>query len=104
MRLHEKIRIERQTQTQAADGRLTTVRQLVAEEFAQVKPLRGRERSQSNQLEAVANYQFNIRYRDGLRESDVIVWNGIIFNIRFIADAGPSRRFLALEAERGVGV
>lgn len=102
--LHYKIRIERKSQTKAADGSLTTVRILVAEPRASIRAIRGNENNQSNQNSEVANYLFHIRYRSDLLPSDVIIWNGWEFNIRHLRDQGPRTRELYIEAERGVAV
>jgi len=103
-RLTETVAIRRKNQTQAADGSLVEATTTVATVRMHVKALRGDEREQSNQTEAVANYVFTMRYRTDVRADDVLVWNGSDFNIRFIRDEGNRSRWLTIEAEGGVAV
>jgi len=102
--LNYKISIERKVQVQAADGSLTTTRTVVATTYAGVKPKRGSERSQSNQTESPADYEFHLRRNGSIQADDVIIWNGSEWNIRFISDDGPRALYMMIEAERGVAV
>jgi SPP1 family predicted phage head-tail adaptor len=102
--LDQIISISRKVQSQDARGTLVTTLDSIAQCYARVRPLRGSERGQGNQVEATADYRFYIHYRSDLIEDDVIVWRGSQFNIRFIGDEGPGSIYLMIEAERGVAV
>ena len=104
MHLTYLIRVERKSQVQAPDGSLTTERIKLFDAYAHITPISGRERNQSSQTEASADYRFTIRRQSGLVEDDVIVWDGRDFNIRFISDFGPRSLYMTLDAERGVAV
>ncbi|MEM1142730.1 MAG: head-tail adaptor protein [Pseudomonadota bacterium] len=98
------VRFERKAEEQQPDGTLSAIRKLLFEAYATVLPIRGRERDQSSQTEAVGEYRFTIRRKTGLTENDVIVWNGCEYNIRFIGDHGPQSMYMPIYAERGVAV
>lgn len=100
--LRERVTIRRTTQAADAYGALVATDTDVATVWALVRPMTGRERSASQQTEAVAMYLVVMRYRDDLRDDDVLVWRGYTFNIRFIKDRGPRAMYLEIEAERGV--
>jgi len=67
-----------------------------------VRPLSGRERTQADQVEAPANYEFTIRRRSDLTEALRISWAGDLFNIRFIALPDPRSLTMTITAERAV--
>jgi SPP1 family predicted phage head-tail adaptor len=69
--------------------------------WAHVRPLSGREREQAQRLNAEADYLIVIRDRDDVDETDVAVWDGSTFNIRFARNRARSR-WLEIEAARGV--
>ncbi len=102
MTLNESIAIYRKSQTQAANGTLTTTRVLVANEYAKTYPRGGAEKNQGDQTEGRAIYRFWIHQRSDLTEANVIVWNSVDYNIRLIADNGPLEPYMYIDAERGV--
>lgn len=101
--LDQLITIQRETRT--ADGMggasvsLTTV---VSDLWAHVRPRSGKERGAFDRVEASAMYLFVVRYRDDIRESDRVVWNGDTYNIRAILTRGARSNWLEFDAERGV--
>lgn len=103
MTLDQIITIRRVTQTQQADGSLASVN-TDSQAYAAVYPMRGDERRMGNQQEAQADYRFHVINGTDLRMTDVILWNGYEFNVRFIADKGPQPPYLMFEAQRGVAV
>ena len=92
------------TQTQDQYGTLTSVRTLVTQAYAKVRPLSGRERDQSDQTEESAMYRFWIHQRSDLDGAHILVWNGTDYNISVIADNGPKEAYMYLDAVRGVAV
>jgi len=101
MTLNECVSLYSKTQTRAANGGLTTTRTLIANEYAKVRPMSGDERSRSDQTEAYADYRFYIHQRSDLSAANVIVWNSVDYNIKFIADNGPAESYMYIDAERG---
>jgi head-tail adaptor len=90
-------------QTQNQYGTLSSTRTLVAEAYARVRPLSGRERNQSDQTEDSAMYRFYIHRRSDLSGANILVWNGVDYNVKFIADM-PKEPYIYIDAERGVAV
>lgn len=104
MTLDQLITINRKAQVQQADGSLQTTMTKVADAYAAAYPIRGDERRMGDQTEAQADYRFRILARSDIRPDDVIVWDGVEYNIRFIASRGAGEIYMMLEAQRGVAV
>lgn len=101
MTLNESISLYRKSQVQAANGTLTTTRVKIADEYAKTYPRQGGERNRSDQTEGHAMYRFWIHQRSDLAEANIIVWNSVDYNIKFIADNGPLEPYMYIDAERG---
>lgn len=101
MTLNEIVTIYQKVQTQDEYGTLQTVRKELATVYAKTRPLSGSERNRSDQTEAFADYRFYVHYRADILEADLIVWNDVDFNIKFIADNGSREAYLMIDAERG---
>lgn len=101
--LYHRVTFKREVSVDDGMGGSTTAWQDIAEVWAHVRPLTGRERQIAGEIAAVANYLIVIRYRDDLRENDKATWRGIDLNIRFIRDRGPRAAYLEIEADKGAG-
>lgn len=103
--LDQRIAIRRLTQSERPDGGFDPSWATLAERWAKVAPLSGRERDMAQQTEAPRDYRVTLR-RDSvtasITEADVLRWRGVDMNIRFIADAGPRPVWLVFEVEAGV--
>jgi SPP1 family predicted phage head-tail adaptor len=88
-------------QSRDAYGTISAARTKIADAYARVRPLSGAERNAADQTEAYADYRFKIHYRGDLSAANVIVWNGVDYNIKFIADNGPKEVYMYIDAERG---
>jgi len=104
MTLNEIIYVYRKVQVKDEYGTLTTTQDLFKKVYAKVRPLSGMERNRSDQTEAAANYRFWIHQRSDLLPDDIIQWNSVQYNIRFIADNGPKEAYMYIDAQRGVAV
>lgn len=102
--LDQRVRIETQVATADGYGGTSLAWSLVAEVWAMVRPVSGRERVAAAAIEAPAMYRFTLRRRTGLTEALRVVWNGQAYNVRFIADAGPRAAYVTLDADRGVAI
>jgi len=100
MTLNELITVYTKAVDQDAYGTISGTRTKLADMYAMVRPLSGNERNASDQTEGFANYRFHILRRGDLAEAKIIVWNGVDYNIKFIADV-PKSRYMFIEAERG---
>jgi len=99
--LNESISIYRKSQTRAANGTLQTTRVLIATVYAKTRPMSGNERNRSDQTEDYADYRFYIHQRSDLAAANIIVWNSVDYNIKFIADNGAKEPYMYIDAERG---
>jgi len=101
MTLNEFIGIYSKSQTADSYGTLSNTRTLIAEVYAKTRPMSGNERNRSDQTEGYADYRFYIHQRSDLAEANIIVWNSVDYNIKFIADNGPLEPYMYIDAERG---
>lgn len=76
----------------------------VAEVWAKVRPMSGRERLAAGQVEASANYLVVIYAGPAVLAKDIIVWDGKELNVRFPKRRGSRSLFLEIEAEMGVAM
>lgn len=90
-RLDRRIRIETATITQDSHGGQVQTWALLAEVWAQVLPLRGRELFEAAQFQPGAEVKFVIRYRDDFDERARIVFEGRNYDIAHIAELGRRR-------------
>lgn len=102
--LTECVRFLRETSTPDGSGGFQLSFAEVANVAAMVRPMSGRERENANMIQSSANYLVVIRYRDDIRENDILEWRGRKMNIRFVKDRGPRAIFLEIEAEAGVAL
>lgn len=101
MALDQIIVISQAQEVSQPDGSLTLSFVNPAQVFAEVKPVSGSERYSAGQVRAPALYRFKFRYR-AITESDVITWDGVMFNIRYIGTAGSRDVYMFVDAEKGV--
>lgn len=97
----QRVSLQRKSKTDDGAGGAVTTWTTLAEVWAHVRAMTGREREVSMRNEARANYVVTIRRRDGLTHIDRIVWQGRHLNVRFIKDEGPRVHTLKIEAEMG---
>src|SRR5437764_11988368 len=63
---------------------------------AHIQPLSGMQYWQSQQTEANVTHKITIRYIDGIKQSQVISYNGKLFDIQYFYDVNEQRRFIEL--------
>lgn len=102
MTLNEVISLYTLTQVKDAYGKFATTRTLLAQAYAAVQVMSGAERNISLQTTPTANYRFYVHYSSDITPAKLLVWNGVDYNIRFIADNGPKEVYMMIEAEKGV--
>jgi len=103
--MDQKITIQRETLTSdGMGGQEVTVTDLLVDEWAAVRPLSGREFERYDAMQATAMVRFTIRFREGIRHNDRIIWQGTAHNIRYIPPASTREMYLVMEAERGVAL
>lgn len=99
--LNQLITLKRFVRTSDGAGGISRNLQEITKAWAHVRPQSGREREQANRLQASSMYIFAIR-RTEISEVDVIEWQGVTYNVRFVRDRGSQSLMLEFEAERGV--
>lgn len=70
--------------------------------WAKRRPLSGKEFLRYDQVNATSMCAFVMRYRKDILPSDVIVADGIKYNIRFIPPVSVRSDYIVVEAESGV--
>ena len=68
---------------------------------AKSRPMSGGEVDRYDKMNAIKMNVFVIRYRDDLKESDLIEWNNKEYNIRYLKDKGNRSLYLEIFAEAG---
>ncbi len=103
-RLRRRVRIE--TPVEVSDGMGGTVRnwQLLAEAWAEISPLRGREALAQFQLESQISHRIVLRWRANLDASMRVVHGGRVFNIRAVLNVDEADRVLEVLADEGGAV
>ncbi len=104
-RRDQRVEFQRSTTVSDGGGGGAVTWALLFKRWAEVRPLSGNERLQADQLEAARNYRITVP-RDAqtgaLLPSDRVVWLDKTMQIRFIADAGTSKREMMIDCESGV--
>jgi hypothetical protein len=99
--LREPVSVARKTQTPDGRGGFATSEAVTGPHFAFVRPLRGEEREINDGLVGTAQVLFVLYAAVDVRSSDVLVYNGVRYNVRSILPASLSQ-FQEIEAESGV--
>ena len=100
--LNRRIIIERKTLTPDALGGFDEVWQPLAQPWAHIKPMSGREMLHADQLNASAISRFIIRCNRNLREDDRVLYRGTYYNIRSLVNIDEADEYTEITAERGV--
>ena len=87
-KLDRRIVIERYTEAQDDFGQPIETYEPVDTVWAEVKPLRGQERFQAQQVSAEAETRFRIRWRNDIDEKMVLVHDGAVYDIKAILEIG----------------
>jgi SPP1 family predicted phage head-tail adaptor len=87
-RLDRRIRIESRVETQNAYGEAVISYVLLAEVWAEKKPLSGNEIFTAAQFFPAGTVKYKIRYIPQVNEKCRIIENGITYDIVYIAEVG----------------
>ena len=101
-RLRHRITIEKQQRAPDGQGGSNTTWETFVTVWADVQPLRGTERLQSQQVEAKTSHKITIRHCPGLCQSMRINFDGRLFNIRAILNFREIGHFMEIMADEGV--
>lgn len=94
--LKDRVTIQNYVRTPDGYGGYTETWQDIATVWANIKPLRGREFFQAQQIQSEVTHKITIRYRNDIDETCRVKYNGQIFDIKSIIDIDNRHRFLEL--------
>ena len=100
-RLRHRITIRRQTRTAKPKGGFETVWNDVADIWAEVIGLNGREAVIGQALQGISTFRVTIRWRTDLSDADQLRHGALDLNIRSITDPDGRREQLQIIADTG---
>lgn len=103
-KLRHKIELQRKTRTNDALGGFDVVFATYASVRAYVETRPGREGVVADRLDASQVIRATIRYREGVNETDRVIYKGKAHNIRSVSNLEGLDKWLLLDMERGVAV
>tara|TARA_R100001244_G_scaffold130912_1_gene103490 strand:- start:310 stop:636 length:327 start_codon:yes stop_codon:yes gene_type:complete len=101
--LDQRVAIQTEARVSDGVGGYEVTWSTTATVWAMVKPVRGREQMEAQQLQASAMYRITIRNR-AVSAAQRIVWRGLTLNIREAPDPGGRAMYREILAEEGVAV
>lgn len=101
--LDQLIDIQRETLLDdGMGGQIVTYETIATDVWAHVRPVSGRELERYERVQVIQMVRFVVRFRNDIKHDDRIIWQGDVFNIRYIPPATGRESFLEIDAERGV--
>lgn len=107
-RLDKRVTVQRRSSTKDSYGQELDSWTTIAQVWAQVKPLGGKERMRNTAMvvESILTHTVTVRYSDTLMpplEADAwrILYNNRIFNINTSRDVEEDRRFIEFDCTEG---
>lgn len=100
--------LDQRVTLQQRDSSLNTLGQAsdtwtnVAEVWAKVEPLRGREFFAAGQMQSEATTRITIRYRAGVTERNRVVWRGQPYDISAVIEPDGQKQMLEMICAAGV--
>lgn len=94
--LRDRVTIQNFIRTPDEYGGYTETWQDIATVWANIKPLRGREFFQAQQIQSEVTHKITIRYTDIVKPTSRIKYNNRIFEIKSIIDVDNRHRFLEI--------
>jgi SPP1 family predicted phage head-tail adaptor len=98
----QRITLQSKLVTRAANGEEVVTWDDVAQLWARVEPLRGREWFAAAQMQDAAEIRVTIRYRAGVTRDMRVLWNGEPLDIMSVIDVNADRTNLELMCISGV--
>lgn len=87
-RLRERVTIQRATETRNSIGETVQTWGTYVERYASVEGLSSREVLQSGQQQTEMTHRVRMRYVDGLKQTDRILWRGRVLEITSLLEHG----------------
>lgn len=94
--LKDRITIQNYVRTPDGYGGYDETWQDIATVWANIKPLRGREFFQAQQIQSEITHKITIRYRNDIDKTCRVKYNSKTFDIKSIIDIDNKHRFLEI--------
>lgn len=101
-RLRHRLTLQQVLQTPDSVGGYTASWNDVAQLWAEILPLSGREKLFAGKIQAQSTHRISIRYRNDISSSHRLVFESRIFNIRAVMNEHERDDMLELLVEEGV--
>jgi SPP1 family predicted phage head-tail adaptor len=101
-RLRQRLTLQQEVQTPDTAGGYTRGWQDVADLWAEIIPITGREKLFADQLQSQISHKIVLRYRAGVSAGQRLMFETRAFNIRYVFNIGEDNEMLELLAEEGV--
>lgn len=102
-RLRHKMSLQDEIKTPDGAGGFTRSWKTVADIWAEITPLSGRETFFASRLQSAVSHKIAIRYRKGISAGQRLVYDNRLFNIRSISNEQANNEVIELLVEEGVG-
>lgn len=101
-RLKHRLSLEQEVLSSDGVGGYTKSWEVLAELWAEIRPLGGLEAFFTGRLNAKATHKIRLRYRSGVTTAMRLVFGERVFNIRSVHNIDEKNDMLELLAEEGV--
>ena len=101
-RLRQRLTLQKETRVSDGAGGYSRSWQDIADLWAEIIPLSGKERLFAEQIEAPISHKILLRYRSDITPDNRLVFEGRIFNIRYVFNVNENNEALEILAEEGV--
>lgn len=95
-KLNKRINIKKEQRTSDGGGGFGNDDTLIASVWASINTLNGREQWQAQQMEAEVSHKVIIRYREGIKRTQVVYYKNRKFDIQYVFNRNEENRFLEL--------
>lgn len=99
--LRQRLTLQTEVQTPDSAGGYVRTWEDIADLWAEIIPVSGRERLFGGQLQSEISHRIVLRYRDGITAGQRLVFENRAFNIRYVSNTMEANETLELLAEEG---
>jgi SPP1 family predicted phage head-tail adaptor len=100
--LRHRVRLEREVKTPDAMGGYLRSWQKIAELWAEIIPVRGKEMMNADRMQSSVTHRVTLRFRSDIQAEDRLVEDDITYTIKFLHPVAQNRKLLELWVEQGV--
>lgn len=100
-RLNDLVTIQQVQEGKDSYGGTTSVWVTLAQAYADIQPIRGKEFFESFQVQVEVTFRIGIRYRDDVVPKMRVLFGARIFSIEYVIDVGERHEMLELMCAEG---